>query len=447
MSAPPTPTSNGAKPRPGVPSAISADLLRPVPRAFNALLVSLVALVVCLFIWSAFATLEEITRGVGRVIPATKIQVVQNLEGGIVRDIFVREGQMVARGDVLLHIDPTQANASVGEAKERIAGLAVMLERLHAEVAGRELVLSETLAAANPELVSHEQALFQARRNELNSAIRALEAQERQRRQELLELEAKIKTASRSKDLVGGEVVMLRRLAKSRAASQSELLAAETKLNDVDGELTAAQLAIPRVRAQLREVGNRINEKTSNFRADALQKLSQARVELSAMQEAARGDADKLARTTVRATAKGIVKTVHVTTVGQVVQPGHNLVEIVPIDDALLIEARVKPRDIAFLRPGLKTIVKLTAYDFSIYGGLEGELEHIGADSITDEDGETYYLIRVRTDKTKTTHPGSELNIIPGMVAEVDVLTGQKTVLAYLTKPLTRMRHEALRER
>ncbi|MEO1545028.1 MAG: HlyD family type I secretion periplasmic adaptor subunit, partial [Pseudomonadota bacterium] len=178
-----------------------------------------------------------------------------------------------------------------------------------------------------------------------------------------------------------------------------------------------------------------------------LEKLNEARVELGALQEVNKRSADKLARTVIRAPATGIVKTVHVTTIGQVVQPGIDLIEIVPLNDTLLIETRIRPQDIAFLRPGQLARVKLTAYDFALYGGLEGEVENIGADSVTDDKGETYYLIQIRTNGVQLEHGGKDLPVIPGMVAQVDVLTGEKTVLAYLTKPLTRMRDEALRER
>ncbi|MEO1266141.1 MAG: HlyD family type I secretion periplasmic adaptor subunit, partial [Pseudomonadota bacterium] len=375
------------------------------------------------------------------------IQVVQNLEGGIVRALAVREGQTVKRGDLLLTIDPTQARSSVNETAERIAGLRALVARLQAEMNGEPLSFPSDLARAHATLIAHQRALFAARRRELDAALSALQAQQRQRAQELVELDAKIKTLVLSLRLARQQRDIIKPLARTRAASQSELLAAETKVNETEGALQAAKLAIPRVEAQLAEAKDREAEKAANVRADALRRLSDARVELAALQETRTGKADQLARTAVRAPADGIVKTVHVTTVGQVVQPGRNLVEIVPLDDTLLIEARIRPQDIAFLRPGQPAVVKLTAYDFALYGGLKGEVERIGADSITNEKGETYYLIQVRTGSSQLKRGGDVFRIIPGMVAEVDVMTGRKTVFAYLTKPLTRMRHAALTER
>jgi adhesin transport system membrane fusion protein len=243
------------------------------------------------------------------------------------------------------------------------------------------------------------------------------------------------------------ELELIRPLERTRAASRSELLAAEAKVNDLSGSLTATELAVPRLQAAMEEASWRRAEKLQAYRGDSLQKLSAARVELAALGEASRSSEDKVARTTIRAPVNGVIKTVHVTTAGQVVQPGHSLVEIVPLDDHLLIEAQVRPQDIAFLRPGQEALVRITAYDFALYSGLKGRVEQIGADSVTTEKGESYYLVRVRTERAYLQHGDERLAIIPGMVAEVDVITGSKTVIAYLTKPLTRMRQTAMRER
>lgn len=431
----------------GVPTAVSADLLRPHPRGPSLLLISLAGLVAGFVAWAAFAEIEEATRGEGRVIPASKIQLVQNLEGGIVREILVHEGDRIKEGDVILRIDPTQADASHGETQERMLGLRALAARLDAELTDTPLVFAEDLQRQAANLVARQRQTFEARKLELDAAIAGLDSQYRQRQQELIELDAKVATLRRSLEIAEAQAEILAPLAISRAASRSELLAAEAKVNDTRGELQAAELAIPRVKAQAQEVHDRRAEKLSSYRAEALMKLNDARVELAALGEVNKRSADKLARTVVRAPANGIVKTVHVTTIGQVVQPGSDLIEIVPLNDTLLIEARIRPQDIAFLRPGQNARVKLTAYDFALYGGLDGEVEHIGADSVTNERGETYYLIKVRTDVAGLQHGGEALPVIPGMVAEVDVLTGKKTVLAYLTKPLTRMRHDAMKER
>lgn len=431
----------------GSPTAISSDLLRPLPGIWNALLLSLVALVIGFLLWAAFATVEETTKGTGRVIPASKIQLVQNLEGGIIRALQVNEGQSVRAGDVLLRIDPTQAGASLGEAKERIAGLSALVTRLAAEATGSPPNFEDQLRRDHRRYVEEQQTLYETRRLEFTAAQRALQSLVMQRKQELRELDAKVGTLTRALTLAKSERDIIAPIAASGAASKAELLAVETKVNETEGALAAATLAIPRVNAQRDEATNRLEEHSAKFRADVLRELAKARVELRALTEANRGTADKVDRTIVRAPVSGIVKTVHVTTIGQVVKPGSDLVEIVPRDDTLLVEARVRPRDIAFLRPGQAALVKLTAYDFSLFGGLDGELTRISADSITDDKGETFYLIQVRTKESHIGDAHEDLQILPGMVAEVDIMTGSRTVLTYLTKPLTRMRERALTER
>ena len=430
-----------------VPSAISADLLRPSDGKVSALLLGLVALVGAFVLWAALAVVDETTRGEGRVIPATKIQVVQNLEGGIVRELRVREGMRVKAGDVLLRIDPTRADSSLGETRERILGFRVLIQRLEAEVERRPLKISDELRRLAPALVKRQEQSYEARMGELKAALDTLSLQAQQKAQEIVELEAKVLSQKKALEIAQREIKILRPLYKQGAISHTDILAAERRLNEAEGLLDAAQLALPRIRAQKREMEERRAEKQAAHRSDVLKQLTDARVQIAALEEQNRGAADTVARTTVRAPASGIVKTVHVTTIGQIVKPGSDIVEIVPSNDTLLIEARIRPSDIAFLRPGQPATVKLTAYDFALYGGLDGRLEQIGADSISNERGETYYLIRVRTVSSRLRHGGADLPIIPGMVAQVDIKTGRKTVLAYLTKPLTRMRQDALRER
>lgn len=431
----------------GVPTAISADLLARPSRGLDRLLLSLIALVLGFFVWAAFARIEEVTTGQGRVVPASKLQVVQNLEGGIVREVLVREGATVKAGDVVLKIDPTQAGSSLGETQEKIDSFEALSVRLEAEARGANPQFSDELQKRRPDLVATQMDHYRSRERELKSAIDVLSTQESQRAQEIVEVKDRIQTLKRSLALAEEQLELMRPLVQSKAASRAEMLAIESKVNETAGSLSAAELSLPRLEAAAKEARDRINEKITAFRSDAMQQLSSARVEAGVLSEQAKGSEDRVSRTVVKAPVAGIVKTVHVTTPGQVVQPGQSLIEIVPMNDTLLVEARIKPSDIAFLHPGLPAIVKLSAYDFSLYGGLEGRVEHIGADSVTDDKGETYYLINVRTAGRTLSHKGEDLTILPGMVADVDVRTGEKTVLGYLMKPLTRMRQSALRER
>lgn len=431
----------------GLPTAISADLMTLPTARMSTLMASMVGLVGAFVVWSALASITEFTAGHGRVIPASKIQVVQNLEGGIVREILVREGAMVREGDVLVRIDPTIADASLGESREKIFGLMALIARLEAEVNDTPLKFPQAVLDNRPDLAGHQREYFEARARELQAALSVFSLQEAQRLQEIVETRAKVATLQRSLALAREELTMITGLEKERAASRAELIASQTKVNELQGALSAAELALPRLEAAAAETKDRRLEKLSNFRGDVLQRLTSARVELSAAEEASRSSADKVTRTTVRAPTAGIVKTVAVTTPGQVVQPGHSLMEIVPLNDTLLVEAQVRPQDVAFLHPGQQAKVKITAYDPAIYGALPARVEQIGADSITTDKGDTYYLIRVRTEASHLEYRGQSLPIIPGMVADVDVITGSKTVLTYLTKPLIRMRDVAMRER
>lgn len=451
MTSPSVATAEGPQPIDkrvaGAPTAISADLLAPPSKRLTNLMLAMIGLVAAFMLWAMLAVLQEVTSAEGRVVPASKIQLVQNLEGGIVREVLVREGSLVKEGDIVVRIDPTQAGSSLGEASEKLIGLDILMARLRAEIEGKPLELSAELAEKRPDQAARERELFEARKASLHSSLSTLELQERQRSQETVELEAKLVTLKKALALTREEWTLMQPLAASKAASRSELLAIETKVNDTDGAVTAAELALPRLRDAIKEARDRRQEKLSAFRSEALQQLSTAQIERASLEQASRSSVDKLERTTVRAPVAGVVKTIHVTTPGQVVQPGSDLVEIVPMNDTLLIEARVRPQDIAFLRPGQDAVVKLTAYDFSIYGGLKGTVDQIGADSITTDKGETYYLIRVKTSRGTLSHNGKPLPVIPGMVANVDIITGAKTVFAYLIKPMTKLRNEAMRER
>jgi adhesin transport system membrane fusion protein len=431
----------------GMPTAVSADLLEPPKRVQRLGVLALATMLAAAGLWAANAAVSEFTIGQGKVIPASKVQVVQNLEGGIVRAIAVREGQTVKKGDLLLSIDPTAPGAQLGEAREKAAALSATIARLDAELKGERPAFPPEVAQRRPDLVATEFALFESRRREVDSALSALDLQVRQREQEVVETRSKIEVLKLTLALAQREQEMIRPLVATGAAARIEGLRAETKVVETEGALKAAELALPRVEAALAEARDRRSEKGDSLRTEALAKLSQAESERAALAQTMRNSEDRLRRTDMTAPVNGIVKSLNVTTIGQVIQPGLSAVEIVPVDETLLVEAQVRPQDIAFLRPGLDAMVKLTAYDSTVYGGLPGRLEHIGADSVTPEKGETYFVIRVRTNANTLHHKGRELPIMPGMVAEVEIRTGQKTVLQYLLKPVTRMQQQALRER
>lgn len=431
----------------GNPTGISADLLRPPRRWTNGLLLFIVVTVISLIGWAWWAELEEVTSGAGLVIPASKVKVVQNLEGGIVLAILTEDGAQVKKGQVLLRIDPTGFGARLNESLGRQAGMQVTLRRLRAEAEETEPDFDDALIEQWPDLVSRELTLFLSRRESLQASLNALNELVLQRGQEIKEVRNQIRVVGRSLSLANEELELMRPAVRDGIVSRVELFRTESRVNDLDGQLSSARLSIPRIKATLAEAKQRLEERKKQFRSEALLERNLLEVELSALTETIGAEQDRVARTDVRSPVDGIVKELKVTTIGQVVQPGLDLVEIVPLDDTLLIEAQVRPADIAFLRPGQLAVVKLTAYDFTLYGTLEGQLERISVDTIEDEQGERFYKILVRTQRNFLGEESAGNVILPGMVAQVDVITGKKTVLQYITSPLLRVQGQALRER
>ncbi|WP_078117800.1 HlyD family type I secretion periplasmic adaptor subunit [Thiosocius teredinicola] len=404
--------------------------------------------VAAFFVWAYYAVLDEVVRGNGKVIPSSQVQVVQNLEGGIVKHIAVGEGEIVEAGQVLLTIDDTRFDSSLQENRARLLSLKAKVIRLRAEAEGWEEFppMPDEITDALPKAYEQEKKLFEERRGAHDAMQRVLIEQASQKRQAIAEMKSRIDRLGRSLSLTEQELTVTRPLQQQGAVSEVEILRLRRQVNDLRGDLDETRLAIPRAEAELAEVEQRRAELDAKFRTEARGELSEATAELNALNASNVALEDRVLRTQVRSPIKGIVKVLSVRTVGGVIQPGMDLVEIVPVEDSLLIEARVKPRDIAFLRPALPAKVKLTAYDFAIYGGLDAQVEHISADTFVDEDGESYYLVRVRTDQPALVKGQKSYSIIPGMTAEVDILVGEKTVLTYLLKPVLRARETALRE-
>lgn len=406
--------------------------------------VSMVSVFV-LILWAAFAELDVVTRGEGKVIPTRQIQILQSLDGGIVSEILVREGQTVKTGDLLLKVDPTRMVSSLRENQSQYLSLLAKAARLRALAEGSRFVPPELVMKQAPEIVAQERALYESRRAELDATIGVARQQSSQRSQELISVRAKREQASQSFTLTARELELTKPLVKTGAVSDVELLRLERDVARYRGERDSANSDIPRLESSVAEANRKIQEVELTFRNTARSELSEANAKLNALSEGSAALEDRVKQTEIRSPVNGTVKQLKVNTVGGVVQPGRDVIELVPSDDALLLEARVLPRDIAFLRPGQKALVKFTAYDYAVYGGLEATLELIGADSVVDEKGNAFFLVRVRT--LSTTIGNQKLPIIPGMVAEVDILTGKKSVLSYLLKPILRAQSRAMTER
>ncbi|MDT4332585.1 HlyD family type I secretion periplasmic adaptor subunit [Methylomonas sp. MS20] len=423
--------------------------LYELPIQSHLILLTTLVFVVVALVWANFATLDEVTRGQGKTIPSSQIQVVQNLEGGIVSEILVREGDSVEKDQVLLQLDRVRFASSFQEAKLKYYELLANTARLNAEINGGALQLPDEVVKQAPQIADNVRQLLASRQHELKSNTDILSEQIRQREQEIVELQSKSEQLGRSYNMLQDEVKMSEPLVADGAMSQVELLRLQRAANDLRGELNSANLAMPRARSALDEARNKLSEIKARFRTEALKELNETKAELDRTSASAVALEDRVSRTRVLSPVKGTVKRIKINTVGGVIQPGMDLLEIVPVEDQLLIEAKIRPADIAFLHPGQQAVVKLTAYDYSIYGGLDAVLEHISADSIPGEkkDEDSYYLIRLRTATNTLQNRGERLQIIAGMTAEVDILTGKKTVLEYLMKPIFKARDRALRER
>lgn len=401
--------------------------------------------VMALLVWAYFAWIDEVVRGEGKVVPSQQVQIVQNLDGGVVEDILVRTGEVVEENQVLLRIDPTRYSASLGESEAEIFALKAKAARLEALATGESLSMPEEVTFSAPDLAEMERRVWEARTKELQSNIAIAQEQLRQRQEELRETQANRDQAASSCALTSQELRMTRPLLQSGAVSEVDLLRLQRDVARYCGEQRAAVAQIDRIQAAIQEAEKRLDETEISFRNQARTELSDVRAKLASLSQSHLALADKVRLSEVRSPVRGTVKSLHVHTRGGVVQPGKDLVEIVPADDTLLLEVRILPKDIGFLHPGQKASVKFTAYDFTVYGGLTGEVEQISADTIVDEKGQAFYIAKVRTDQVYVGDDNKP--IIPGMMAEVHILTGKRTVLQYLLKPVLRARENAFTER
>ncbi|MEH6402167.1 MAG: HlyD family type I secretion periplasmic adaptor subunit [Sneathiella sp.] len=426
---------------------VAAKMQGPNPRSML-LLIGVFAFFISAYIWADNAILDEVTRGNGTVIPSSQIQVIQNLEGGILKELLVREGEIVEKGQILLRIDDTSFAARFGEIESNYLSLMGRVARLTAEASGEGIIFPPELMAESAETSVREQNLFNARRSELQSQLGILRQQAQQRQQEIAEINGRLKQLKSTLALVNEELAITAPLAEKGIVPKVQLLQLKREINELDGQVSASTLAMPRARGALKEANQRIEEKILNFRSEASQELNSSRGEFAVLRQTILAAKDRVTRTDVRSPLKGEVKELKIQTIGGVVRPGQDIVEIVPIEDNLLVEARIRPADIAFLSPGQKATVKITAYDFSIYGGLPATLERISPDTIVDEQtGETFYKIIVKTEESSLKRGDEVYPIKPGMIASVDTLTGHKSVLDYILKPILKTKNTALRER
>lgn len=424
------------------------DVLPMEPaKAAQLLLYILAGLVFLTLAWASVARLDRVTRGQGWVVTSNHLQEIQYFEGGIVKEILVTPGQRVLANDLLIKLDPTQMNVEFSQGREEFNLLSARIARLEAEAALRPLSFPQAFKKAAPDVAAREEALYDARADELNAALE-VEMKKREQRQSTFEdATVAFETSKEAFAFAEQELAMISRLVEKGIEPRVELLRAQQREASARGEMQRAKIAVSRAELEAGEAEGEIDRVRKSFAAAAAQELNQAKAEFQNLKGELPALEDKVARTDVRAPVAGVVNRVLVSTVGGVVAPGETIVEIVPSEDTLVVEAQIKPADIGFLTIGQSARVSITAFDSSVYGSLEGAIETISPDAIKDEkSGERFYNIRVRTNAEAIKDKGQDLRIMPGMSAEVSILNGKRSVLAYIMKPVANVGDKALRE-
>jgi adhesin transport system membrane fusion protein len=441
-------------------------MMTDAPSGHRLIIWSLAAMMVCFVIWAYFSELDQVTTGTGKVIPSSQIQIIQSLDGGILQDIYVQEGVMVTKGQSLARIDDTRFRSDFDQQEQEVFGLQTNIIRMRTEldsiiisdmssdwreqvkITKQQLLFSQTIIDEEPELVKRQQEEYSIRLDNLSNQLEILVRQIQQRQQEIEELASRIGTLTTSYQLVSRELELTRPLARKGIVPEVELLKLERTVNDIQGELQSVRLLRPKVKASMDEAILKRREAVFVYATDLRAQLNEMQTKLSRMNQAQKGAFDKVSKAVITSPVIGTIKKINFNTLGGVVQPGEEIMEIVPSEDKLLIETKITPKDIAFLHPGLPAIVKVTAYDFTRYGGLKGTVEHISADTSQDEEGNSFYIVKVRTQESRLLKDnGTEMPIIPGMLTSVDVITGKKSILEYILNPILRAKDTALRER
>lgn len=412
------------------------------------LLLLILSCIVSAGLWAHLTELDDVTRVDGRIVPSGDIQVIDAAEPGVLRSLHVREGQLVDKGALLMELDATQIDSQLSQEQQRAFGLQARAQRLQAEIDGTQLNFGAQLIEGAPSVVRSETALYQGRQAELAAEIAILERQREQKQREHEEGLVDQVTADETLKVLGEERAIIAPLVERQMEPATTLLALRRSEAEWRGRKVRAEAVTSRLQTGLNEIDDRIQAAHSRFRSAALTELAIATAELATLQPALPALRDRAARAQVRSPVRGIVNSIHRTTIGGLARSGEDLVEIVPLDDTLLVEAYVKPEDIAFLRAGQPVKVKITAYDFARYGALDGEIVRIGADTVTrsERNDEEVFVVEIRTSNTMLDGNGVAVEIIPGMIAEVDILSGRKSVLEYLLEPVVKIKDQALRE-
>jgi len=427
--------------------SISAAVLEDTPHKLRLVFIFWMVTVFAFFLWAALAPIDEIVRGDGKVIPGGENQMIQHLEGGMLSAIMVKEGQKVKADDILLKVDNLKSSSTYESSQYKSAELRARIVRLRAESSGGSFSPSAADMQAIPMQIMQERSLFASNQERLQSQIASLNDQYAQKKSDLVEAQGRITEQKHALELIREEVAISEPMVAQGIKPRVEFLKLQREYSDVNERYNAVRSSIPRLNSAINEITSKIREVRSEYVTKARLDLNEALTEYQRVGAESSELADQVTRTVIKSPINGIVQKIYVNTVGGVIKPGDNLIEIVPTEGGLLIEAKVKPSDIAFIYPGQKAVVKVTAYDFSLYGSLDGIVSTISPNTETDEKENVYYIVRIQTNKKYLGTAQKPLKIIPGMMVNVDVITGEKTVLEYILKPLLRAKQYTFSER
>ncbi|MCB1743655.1 MAG: HlyD family type I secretion periplasmic adaptor subunit [Gammaproteobacteria bacterium] len=425
--------------------SLAAAVVARSPRYMTWTMVVLSLFVVAAVLWMSVASIDVVVRASGKVIPAQQLQIIQSLEGGIVSELLVREGQAVEVGEPLVKIHDIAFQSAYEETRLKHLELQVKVARLTAETHGKAFDVSAQLRDKAPELVQTEQDLYQSNKKHLSESVQILGEQLSQHQNQVLESQSKQEQIGRSLGLVREELALKRPLVKRGLVSRVDLLQLQKQENELVGELDGLRLAEPRLESAIEEARGKIRQAELDFKARASSELAAARAELSRLAESEQALLDRVERTVLRSPVRGTITRMHVNTLGGVVQSGEPILEIVPLEDALLVQVQIQPKDIADLSVGLPARLKFSAYDSAVHGSLPGEVRFISADTITENE-ESFYVARIRPATPYLGSPGNMLPIRVGMTTDADIVTEKRTILEYLINPLSRGLDRAMRE-
>lgn len=423
----------------------AAAHMKPAKSA-TLMLFSIVALVLFGIIWAGVTRVEVLTRGQGQVVPSQDVQVVQSLEGGIVEELLVSPGDLIKRGQILMRLSDVQFSSEERGTEAKFLGLEAKKARLTAEASGEAFKVPEEVAEKAPQISTNEQALYDSRQRELQNAYDILDDRIAKANADMAEVNAQINRFYSSRKLLNDELRITKDLVAKRAVPKLEEIRLNREIADISGQINAQSQRKKSLEAELAVAKKERESQLDKFRSQALGELNSVETEIASLRENLKSIGDRVERREVKAPVDGVVNNIAVRTLGGVVEPAMQLVEIVPVDEELKIIAQIQPNEIAFIRPGQPAKVKITAYDAQKYGSLEGELVRIGATSGRDQEGNTFFEIEVHTTKNYMGDEDTPLPITPGMVAEVEVITGKRTILEYLLKPVLRARDRAFTE-